>query len=155
MTGRPKNKKSDVFKHYKINKETDCWVWQGSYFSNNPYGQFMVNRKNYRVHRLSYEVSNKVTLLSSTNVCHSCDNPKCINPNHLFLGTHQDNRNDCISKGRQANGEQINRCKLTKKEVLEIRAKFKKGNSVEISKEYGVTPENINCIIRRKTWKHI
>ena len=154
-SGRYKNKKSDVFKHYTINIESGCWEWQGSYFSNNPYGQFMVNRKNYRVHRLAYSVANKVELLNNMNVCHTCDNPKCINPNHLFLGSHQDNRNDCIDKNRQAKGEQINQSKLTAKEVLEIRNRFKKGDSAKIANEYGVAPSTILQIVRRLTWKHI
>ena len=98
-----------------------CWVWTASQ-SADGYGHFRVGNKTLKAHRWSYgfhigPVSNSLL------VCHRCDVPSCVNPNHLFLGTDQDNATDCINKGRAKHiaGVAVNTAKLTEAQVLDIR----------------------------------
>lgn len=98
-------------------------------------------------------------------VRHKCDNPLCINPEHLELGTHQDNTNDKIKRGRLKHGhcygEDCNLAKLTKEQVLEIREKHIKGkrsgegSTTQLAKEYNVSKTTIKDISSRRIWKHI
>lgn len=99
-------------KHYKINKDTGCWDWL-RYKNKGGYGRGRYLGKICLAHRSSYEYHVE-PIPKGMLVCHTCDNPPCINPEHLFLGTSKDNAIDMIKKGR-------NNYKVTKKEVLEIR----------------------------------
>lgn len=76
-----------------------CWVWAGSKF-NNGYGKININQKSYLTHRVAYRLYYKEKIPKKTLVCHTCDNPPCCNPHHLFLGTHQDNVDDMLIKNR-------------------------------------------------------
>ena len=88
-------------------------------------------------------------------MCHHCDNPECVNPNHLFLGTDRDNAMDAIKKGRRSSmvGEKNYNCKLTEKDVLAIREdnRFQK----IIAKDYGVRQAEISSIKLKKRWKYL
>lgn len=97
-----------------------CWNWtdQPTRYG---YGQFKINNKTWRAHRLAYLIS-KGDIPSGLYVCHSCDNPMCCNPSHLWLGTHADNCADRNNKGRTARGKQIWSCKLTELQVEEIKS---------------------------------
>lgn len=75
-----------------------CWEWQGALFSSN-YGHFICHQKSYRAHRVSYYLFNG-TISKHLFICHKCDNPKCVNPKHLFEGTSRDNTQDMMKKGR-------------------------------------------------------
>ena len=90
-------------------------------------------------------------------VRHTCDNPACVNPEHLLLGTMKDNTQDMMTRGRnrykEQKGEQIGNHKLSEEDVRAIRASKK--TQVQLAKEYGVTQANISSILLRKTWKHI
>lgn len=137
--------------------ETGCWIWTGS-LNKTGYGQFGVGGKAVLAHRMSYELF-KGPIPKGMHILHSCDNPSCVNPDHLFLGTHQDNMDDKVAKNRQAKpqGNLNGRAKLTEQQVKEIREKYvpRKYSSYSLAKEYGVSQYNICAIISNKSWKHI
>lgn len=87
-------------KNIKINKETGCWEWQG-YTNKKGYGSIRINGMKQRVHRAMYNLFYGA-IPNGMLVCHRCDNPKCCNPDHLFLGTYSDNLKDCWDKNRRA-----------------------------------------------------
>lgn len=134
-----------------------CWIWVAG-LGKDGYGRFKYNGFTYYAHIFSYLI-HKGSIEKGLFICHQCDNPKCVNPGHLFLGTAKANNDDKEDKGRgnHAKGENINTCKLTEKQVLEIREKYSnnKYTFVELAKEYNVKYGAIQRIIKRKTWKHI
>jgi hypothetical protein len=145
----------------KVDKSGECWEWTGAL--ENGYGLFWLNRKT-KAHRLSYVLNHplSIDLLSGhreISVCHRCDNRKCVNPSHLFLGSKADNNKDRANKGRSADrkGEKHNLAKLTETQVREIRGRWLSGGitQVELGIEYGISDSTINKIILRKTWKHL
>lgn len=140
--------------YVNVSSPSSCWEWTGH--KSHGYGMLAVNRKKYAAHRVSYEMANGL-ILDNLQVCHHCDNPSCVNPDHLFLGTNSDNVADCISKGRQTRGSSHPVAKLTEQQVLDIRTKYASGLFLqrEIAAEYGITQDNVSYIIHRKTWKHI
>lgn len=83
----------------KVNKTDRCWIWIGGKTSKG-YGMFFSNKKFVYAHRFSYEL-HKCCIASGRMVCHACDNPSCVNPEHLFDGTGSDNQRDSVNKGRQ------------------------------------------------------
>lgn len=88
-----------LFDKFKINNTTDCWEWTGG-TNNLGYGMIRDGDKMRTAHRVSYEFHNDTTIPKYMCVCHTCDNPLCINPQHLWLGTRKDNMHDMIKKGR-------------------------------------------------------
>jgi len=119
--------------------------------------------KHYLAHRLSYIIHHPLTIDLMEHpdicVCHRCDNPKCVNPAHLFLGSQQDNHRDMVSKGRIADkrGEKHHLVKLTEDDVREIRTRYANGGITQqqLALEYGMNNSTLNRIILRKRWKHI
>lgn len=129
-----------------------CWEWQGRCNANG-YGQVGWKGKNQLAHRIAYEMHNGIT--PSLCVLHSCDNRKCVNPNHLRQGTRLDNSQDAISRGRNARGETAGNSKLTLKNVLEIKQLHKEGTKVaDLAKRFNVVPNTIYCVTSGATWKH-
>ena len=111
--------------------------------------------KQYLHHRLVYAQHNDINLDDMKNlvVMHTCDNPSCVNPIHLRLGTQGDNQRDKVNKNRQLKGEAHGRCKLTEQQVLDIRASTKSFSDLAI--DYRVTKTAIHSIKHRRTWTHI
>ena len=133
----------------------ECWLWMASK-DGRGYGQFSHNGNMYRSHRIAFslwfgEISDGMC------VCHKCDNPLCVNPHHLFLGTHADNMRDMGDKGRshfaRTLGEESFNHKLTATEVIAIRKSS--GSTRAIGKQYGVSSSTVSDIRLGLTWKHI
>lgn len=137
-----------------------CWEWAGSRMrSRGGYGQVRWNGRTMKAHRLAY-MAWVGPLRDDLFVCHTCDNPPCINPDHLFAGTPADNNWDKAHKGRGVNpvmrGEDSPNAVLTEQAVLEIRRRLASGWSLaSLASRYGVTKQAIWRIKERKTWRHI
>lgn len=147
----------------KHTEKTDtCWNWTACK-DHKGYGIIRIDGKNRATHRVSYELFKgkipKGKGYHGTCVLHSCDNPGCINPEHLRLGTNRENILDMIQKGRNVvlRGKLCHKAKLTEKQVLEIREKFIPYvyTTIMLAKEYGVDPSTIGHMIKRRIWKHI
>lgn len=151
-----------------INPETDCWEWQG-FLQPNGYVYVCINYKKTYLHRYSYTVHNG-EIPAGMSVLHRCDNRKCVNPNHLFLGTQLDNMRDMHAKGRgligdknpsrknpeRVQGEKNPMAKLTNEIVLKIYAMLKSGVSVGLlSKRYGVARSTLYDIKSGRIWKSV
>jgi len=134
-----------------------CWEWIG-YRNDDGYGKLGIKGRPTSAHRLSYEI-NIGPIPDGLCVLHKCNNPACVNPIHLYVGTPQDNMNDMVIASRQArpNGENNPKAKLTEIQVMEIIRLLKTNNMThkEISDRFHVTPENILHISKGQTWKHI
>jgi hypothetical protein len=144
---------------FRIKENNGCWEWC-SKRDRAGYGQLTRERKNLMAHKLSYQIF-VGPIKKGLYVCHKCDNPPCIRPDHLFLGTQKQNMKDCIEKGRfKIGGNKYSAAanqRLTEKQVKEIRRKYPSGNytQLELAKFYGVTQTCISDILVFKTWKHL
>lgn len=130
-----------------------CWIWTGQRMSRG-YGVIVANGRPKRAHRLSWEMHNGIIPVGLL-VCHKCDIPECVNPNHLFLGTTRDNWIDMINKGRwpQVRGEKQGNSKLTEENVRFIRSSHLSG--VALAEMFSVNKTNISTIRKYKSWKHV
>lgn len=146
----------------KVRKGPKCWEWTAS---KNPrgYGRFRMRplKRGWMVeyaHRLSWILAFG-PIPEGMQVLHECDNPPCVRPAHLFLGTISDNMADKVAKGRQLQGERKAGAKLTSSQVLEIRRRYKgsrtRPRQKDLALEFGVSQRTISRIIRRKKWKHL
>jgi len=107
-------------------------------------------------HRIAWELKNNGPVPDGKCVLHHCDNPPCVNPNHLFLGTHAANMLNMVEKNRQARGEQNGRRKLTEVDVLRIRRGYYADlTTKEIAKKLGVSCRTIQKVLRGVAWKHV
>jgi hypothetical protein len=117
------------------------------------------NYEKVNTHRISAIIWLNYDLNSNLCVCHKCDNPLCFNPDHLFIGTRQDNIADMYEKGRDnvPKGENAGRAKLTEKEVKEIRELYFHNifNQPELSKIYNIDQSQITRLINRSTWRSV
>lgn len=135
-------------------QKNKCWEWTGNLTAKG-YGAVRIKGVTFSAHRLSWLLFNGGGL-TKLQVLHKCDNPKCINPDHLFLGTNADNLADRQKKGRQARGETHHKSKLTEDGVRMIRKQVSQGVKIkEIAYRVGVDISTIYNIINRKIWKHI
>jgi len=144
----------------KVSKDQcGCWIWTGSIrtasrANNLVYGSICLNGKVKLAHRASWEIHNG-TIPDGKIICHSCDNPKCVNPEHLWVGTQKDNIQDAWRKGRGKGnvlpGENHPNAKLTKLNVKEIRESDMIG--IELAKKFNVSKATISMIKNNKLWR--
>lgn len=141
---------------WKENPKTGCWEWTASK-AGKGYGQIKIphTRKQIYAHRLSYLI-HKGEIPDGLDVCHTCDNPICVRPSHLFLGSNSDNHQDMKAKGRHLNGEKNKIAKLTDEKVRRIHELSKEGLSQgKIGKIFGVGQQTIWKILHGIRWEHI
>lgn len=151
----------------KVDKSGACWEWTRAN-NGGGYGKFPVSTptgwKMRYAHRVAYELTFG-PIPDDICVLHRCDNPSCVNPAHLFLGTHGDNMQDMANKGRnyvharhhpQPCGEQSHRAKLKEIEVREIRALCASGlTQQEVGSRYGVSRSTVEDIVCGRTWRNV
>lgn len=146
MPKKPIKTKEDF--QARTKNEGGCWIWQGT-TSEAGYGSLQVDNVPHYAHRYAYALWYG-PIPEGKIVCHHCDNPACVNPEHLFVGTYQDNMDDMKAKGR---GSHTNNVKLQPHQVLEIRASSKSERA--LAKQYGVSRSSIGAIRRKEIWKNI
>lgn len=162
-----------------------CWVWTGATTASRPgnslrYGSFAWNGRTVRAHRASYEAHNGKVLTKDQQVCHRCDNPPCINPEHLFVGDAAANNADCRTKKRDfwsrnrsaamaslararkcltadkcARGEEAGPAKMTPDEIKRIRLLAKTTSQRKVARLFGLTQSTVSAIVTRRTWVHV
>lgn len=144
----------------KVNKTEGCWEWTAGK-TKDGYGIFKVHTKNLmRSHRYAWELECG-PIPKGLCVLHKCDNRKCVNPNHLFLGTNEDNVKDREQKGRgvmpDQNGENNSMAKLTEEEIKNIRFRYENENITqkELGKIYNIDQSAVSIIINKKVWKKV
>lgn len=136
----------------KVNRTGECHVWTAGRFKNG-YGQF----RNQCAHRVAW-IFERGPIPEGLNVCHKCDNPVCVRTDHLFLGTQNDNLQDCKQKNRQSKGEDHPPAKLTGDVVRRLRnrrVEFPGMSYKRIGEELGVASTTANMASRGKTWRHV
>lgn len=146
----------------------ECWLWTHA-TTDKGYGCFRLTKvgptrgRLVKAHRFSWEIANG-PIADGLDVLHRCDNPPCVNPTHLFLGTNRDNVRDMYRKGRNAPlprfyGEDHHSARFTAEQVLVVRAEYRRGDkrfgAKPLARKYGVHESVITAIVRRKTWKHV
>lgn len=142
----------------KVDKRSpdECWIWKGNK-SPQGYGFIVTDQKMYRSHRVCYELCNG-PIPKGMYVCHRCDNPQCVNPSHLWLGTPAENNRDRANKKRNNHtfGELHPSAKINSADVVEIRKMAEQGvRQRDIATLYGITQHSVWSIIHRKTWQHV
>ena len=133
----------------RVDFSGDCHQWTGGLSTPGGYGWFH-DRKSVYAHRWSYE-----TFVGPADgmVLHRCDNPRCVNPDHLYLGDHTANMKDMASRGRSLQGSRHHKAKLLEADAIAIRADDRVQG--EIAEEYGVSQSTVSLIQLGKTWRHI
>lgn len=144
----------------KVDRAGECWNWLGCK-DHAGYGQIRLDGKLMLAHRASWLLHHD-SIPDDLFVCHHCDNPGCVNPGHLFIGTNRDNMQDASRKGRLHNqnvprGEVIVSPVLTEAQVIAIRGVYSAGNVTQrsLATEYGVSCSTIRDILKRRTWRHV
>lgn len=166
--------------HPSNSKLGKCWVWTGA--KSCGYGSLGIAQADGTWTSLGSHVFSlslaKQRAVNGLLVCHSCDNRSCVNPHHLWIGNHKDNTSDAITKGRlkpftgregkktrfrkgpdrrRKLGKDHWCAKITENEVVQIRARYigNRGEYSIIGRQFGLHPDTIKCIVKRKTWKHV
>ncbi len=134
-------------------KDDTCWRWLGGFFSTG-YPAFWVRRSNIGGHRIMCAMHHG--LAAGRMALHSCDNPGCVNPQHLRWGTPADNMQDRSARARAPRGETHPNSRLKVGEVRDIRARAATGESLSaIARSHGVTAQAVHRIVNRDVWKHV
>jgi|SRR5687767_12543532 len=138
-----------------VDKSSSCWIWIGTILGNG-YGQMKIDGRKHLAHRVSWQL-NQGQIPEGLLVLHKCDNRPCVNPDHLFLGTHADNNQDARNKGRAKGakaGEQHHNAKLSDFHIRNIRFLKSIGiKQITLARVYGVSPQHISKIVNRQERK--
>ena len=148
----------------KVQKTDECWWWTGTK-NNMGYGSFMrESPKKELAHRVSWFLAYGELPPAQARVLHTCDQPACVRPDHLYLGTMKDNTRDMMQRRRNRyvahHGEENGFSKLNEERVKEIRKRWEDGPKgealqMQLATEFGVCFSNINHIVSHRTWKHV
>ena len=152
MAGKPGSVVERFWRFASKAGAEDCWEWQGAGLASG-YGMLRVGNRMKLAHRVSWELANG-PLPDGMCVCHHCDNPKCVNPAHLFAGTARDNSRDMVNKSRSAYGERHPLHKLNSDIVREILT-HPEISASEFGRRLEVTQARVSKIRRGKGWRHI
>lgn len=155
----------------KVDQATECWIWTAARKKPEGYGFFKILRRMHYAHRVSWEMASGRSIPAGLSVCHVCDNPPCVRPEHLFLGTNADNLRDASRKGRTANGhrngkhtkpectprgETHGRAKLSAVDVRAIRQLAADGTTQKLLGErFRIAQGVVSQIVTRKIWQHL
>jgi len=131
-----------------------CWLWVGT-FDGRGYGQFSIGGRNYRAHRIAWELNGGGALSPDVKVCHRCDVPACVNPAHLFPGTQKDNLSDAARKGRMPLGERQGNSKLKTETILEIRRLRGTATQRDLARRFAISQATVSQILSRQRWPHV
>ncbi len=138
----------------KVSLTKPCWVWTGAK-DRHGYGLMWNGERLVLAHRLSFRV-HFGEFDESLHVCHTCDNPLCVYPGHLWSGTNAENTKDKVLKSRQRRGERTPNAVLTAELVPKLRARHAAGETLtNIAASVGVDRSTVGNAVRRKTWAHI
>jgi hypothetical protein len=171
---KPKTTDRKLWDRVRIDNSSDdaCWEWQGSVLRGGYGSVGIIDGKAWSAHRLSWVLAFG-EIPEGMCVCHRCDNPGCVRPSHLFLGTYRDNNSDKEAKGRanhprgrqhgwqrkpesRPRGERNGRAVLTAVDVREIRRRVASGETLKaVARSYRVSDTHVSFIVARKSWSHI
>lgn len=133
------------FQSVAVADDASCWRWTGT-VDDKDYGRIMVHGKHVRAHVFAWALFNKSAFPDGLDGCHACDNPRCVNPNHIWPGSHAENMADAARKQRFTTRLNVN-------QVQEIRKRLSGGEKqAKLAREYGVDPSTIHLIHNRKIW---
>lgn len=155
----------------KVHQTEGCWFWLRT-TDRDGYGVLTIGGRQRRAAQVAWELVNDSPFPTGMQACHHCDTPGCVRPDHIFVGTNQDNTRDSTEKGRRATGdrngkrthpesvirgEQHGRAKLTENEVIAIRSRYAQGDigHRRLAADYGLSPAGLRFILIRRTWRHI
>jgi hypothetical protein len=150
-----RNTFDDAALAHRIEKlpESGCWIWMRK-VNKGGYGVTSVGRKTMAAHRAVYEYRTGQSIPPGMVLMHLCDVRSCVNPDHLRVGSYQDNTNDCIRKGRDYRGTRHHRSKLSEDDVRYIRANPDKPLR-ELGRELGVTMQCVWAVRHHRKWAHV
>jgi hypothetical protein len=135
----------------KVTKADGCWRWNGR--GARGYGTFWCDGRYTMAHRMAWRLT-KGPIPAGAHVLHHCDTPGCVNPDHLFLGTHADNMADMASKHRFPSGERHWWRKLTADQVQQIRSRVAAGAiQRRVARSFGISPATVCMIVARRIWR--
>lgn len=144
------------WKHVTIGQPDECWPWTGAHYSSG-YGNVGVLDddlipRTRGAHRIAWELR-VGPIPPGLSVLHRCDTPACVNPDHLFLGTHADNMADMVAKGREARGTRNGQAKLTEQQVGEIRLAHGTIPFADLAARFGISRSQLARILNGERWR--